>query len=236
MPRPPTSIIKIDKMAQACAQGMPIYKAGATVGWGDYNSRRVAKLPEFKERLAKYRKEYADKSNKVTIHNRHWVDHNLRKVFDRCMQTEPVMLKGKPVERECDTCGGMIGEFKFDAKNAIAALHMFGLEQGMYKRQLDVTSRKGDMIEGTQDQIIGKLAELLAKLGISAGSQLLDTLGEEYITAAMHLIGYEVKKKGNGRADNQLGDGSSGNAGNGRDAGKSDAQSLQPVPEATVVS
>jgi alkanesulfonate monooxygenase SsuD/methylene tetrahydromethanopterin reductase-like flavin-dependent oxidoreductase (luciferase family) len=222
-------------MAQAYAQGMPIYKAGELAGWSDNNSRRVAKLPEFKERVEKYRKELRAKSTEVTVHNRHWVDHQLRKVFDRCMQAEPVTVKGKPVERECETCGGMIGEYRFDAKNAIAALHMFGLEQGMYKRQLDVTSRKGEMIEGSQEQIIDRLAQLFERLGLAAIAQLMDRLGEESVTAALSLNGYTIEKRKDGYGID-IDDAASGDTGNGRDAGESDAQSLPALSEAAVVS
>ena len=40
MGRLPTNRVKMDLMAQEVARGIPIYKAGETVGWSASNSRR----------------------------------------------------------------------------------------------------------------------------------------------------------------------------------------------------
>lgn len=215
-------------MAREVARGMPIGRAGVAVGWSESNARAVAKLPEFKQLVNKYVTRIDKKTTDVTVHTRRWIDTQMRFVFDWCIQKHAV-------EKPCEECGAKFERLR-DTKHAVKLLEMFGLEQGMFKRQLDVTSRKGEMIDGTQDQIIDKLAQLMERLGIAAMAQLLDRLGGENVTAAMHLNGYEVKKKGNGRVVLQLDDGSSGDTGYGRDSGKPDAQPVRPVSEATVVS
>lgn len=212
-------------MAREVARGMPIGRAGVSVGWSEANARAVAKLPIFKEMVEKYVTRIDKKTTDVTVHNRRWIDTQMRFVFDWCIQKHAV-------EKPCEKCGAKLERLR-DTKHAVKLLEMFGLEQGMFKRHLDVTSRKVTMIEGSQREILEKFAQLLEKLGIPAIAQLCDRLGHDTIVAAMNLIGYEVSKE-NGKDVERL-DIASGSVGDAGDSGEPDAQPLRPTPEAARV-
>jgi hypothetical protein len=213
-------------MAQLVARGSSVSQAFIDVGFKNKtNAYRHGKKPEFRARVAEIVEADNAASSDVTVHHRGWINAEMRKLYDRCIQAVKVFdnKTGEPT-----------GEWMFDAKHAVKLLEMFGLEQGMFKRHLDVTSRKVTMIEGSQKEILEKFAQLLERLGIGAISQLLNRLGHDTFVAAANLIGYEVVKA-NGKDVERI-DAASGSPGDAGYSGKPDAQPLRTQSEAAPVS
>lgn len=229
-----------EQMAQLVARGVSIRQAYIDAGYkgNRENAWRVGATEKFRVRVAELVAEDREKTSDVTVHHRKWIDGEMRKLYDRCIQAVPVYskrkLEGNEPGKECSECGNRTGMWLFNPKEAVKLLEMFGLEQGMFKRHLDVTSRKVTMIEGSQKEILEKFAQLLEKLGIPAIAQLCDRLGHDTIVAAMKLIGYTVSKE-NGKDVKRL-DTASGDVGDAGDSGEPDAQPLRPAPEAARLS
>lgn len=88
--------------------------------------------------------------------DRSWVIERLMKVADRCMQAEPVL------DRE----GNETGEFKFDSNGANRALHLLGLELGMFTPKEE---KVGDEYANLSDADLTRIAqELAAQTGVIA--------------------------------------------------------------------
>lgn len=91
------------------------------------------KKPEIEQKIAELMKERSEK----TKIDAQWVLESAKKVFDRCMQHEPVMSNGEPT-----------GEYKFEHSGANKALEIIG-------KHVDVRAFTGD---GSQsDEPIGKI-------------------------------------------------------------------------------
>lgn len=229
---------RAEKMAHLVARGMSNSAAYVEAGYkGSWNASRWSSNPEFKQRVEEIRQQDYDRTADISVHHRKWIDGEMRKLYDRCIQAAPLTsngrLEGQEPGAECSECGNRTGTWWFDAKHAVKLLEMFGLEQGMFKRHLDVTSRKVTMVEGTQSEILEKFAQLLEKLGIAAMAQLFDRIGHENLVAAMSLIGYEVAKA-NGK-DVELLDAASGGHEHAGESGEPDAQPVWAESEAAPV-
>jgi len=90
-------------------------KAAMRAGYSESSAYSIAgenmKKPEIIERIAELKAE----RSKITKIDAQWVLENAKKVFDRCMQHEPVMQAGEPT-----------GEYKFEHSGANKALEIIG--------------------------------------------------------------------------------------------------------------
>lgn len=85
--------------------------------------------------------------------DREWIIGRLMSVVDRCMQAEPVMVKGEPT-----------GEFSFDSSGANQALRMLGDTLGLFK---PAEVQPGDEYANLSDDDIARItAELAAQTGL----------------------------------------------------------------------
>lgn len=95
--------------------------------------------------------------------DREWVITRLMSVVERCMQAEPVMVKGEPT-----------GEFQFDATGANQALRMLGDTLGMFR---PVETQPGDEYANLSDDDITRITQELAQqVGLlqDSSSQIID--------------------------------------------------------------
>jgi hypothetical protein len=86
--------------------------------------------------------------------DREWVMTRLMQVAERCMQAEPVMVKGQPT-----------GEYQFDSAGAIHALKLLGDTMQMFK---PVEKKPEDDYANLSDDDIARIAaELAAQTGLA---------------------------------------------------------------------
>jgi phage terminase small subunit len=112
------------------------------------------KLPAFRDRIAELSRIATENAILKTGLDREWVISRLMQVVDRCMQAEPVLVKGEPT-----------GEFKFDASGANAALKMLGDTMGLFKPQ----EEKHDEFSNLSDADLARIAaDLAAESGLLA--------------------------------------------------------------------
>lgn len=64
----------------------------------------------------------------------------LIKVYERCMQAEPVTKKGAEGDNVC-------GEYKFDARGAMKALELLGQSLGVFRPEVRVSADEGLKVE-----------------------------------------------------------------------------------------
>jgi hypothetical protein len=99
-----------------------------------------------------------------------YVTDRLTSLVDRCMQTVPVK-NGQ---------GNAVGVYKFEPMAACKALELLGLEQGMFERTHKHLHAKQNPLDGSRDQIVGRLGVLLDQLSdadlFSLGLQRLDVI------------------------------------------------------------
>lgn len=112
------------------------------------------KLPAFRQRIAELSRIATENAILKTGLDREWVITRLMTVVERCMQEQPVMVKGKPT-----------GEYKFDSTGANNALRMLGDTMGLFKPQ----EEKHDELANLSDEDITRIAaELAAETGFVA--------------------------------------------------------------------
>lgn len=104
-------------------------------------------------RIRELSKAAADNAILKTGLNREWVINRLMQVVDRCMQAEPVMVKGEPT-----------GEYRFDAMGANAALRMLGDSLQLFK---PIEKKPEDDYANLSDEDIALIAaELASQTGL----------------------------------------------------------------------
>lgn len=64
----------------------------------------------------------------------------LIKIYERCMQAEPVTRKGDDGETVC-------GEYKFDSRGAMKALELLGQSLGVFRREVKLSADEGARVE-----------------------------------------------------------------------------------------
>lgn len=85
--------------------------------------------------------------------NREWVISRLMTVVDRCMQAEPVLVKGEPT-----------GEYRFDSTGANTALKMLGDTMGLFK---PAEKKPEDEYANLSDEDLHRIAlELASQVGL----------------------------------------------------------------------
>lgn len=149
---------------RARAMGMSMEEAMTAIG----SPYTVHTARDWERENPKIRERIQELSNIATKNaiiqtglDREWVISRLMSVVDRCMQAEPVMVKGEPT-----------GEFTFDAAGANTALRMLGDTMGLFK---PADKKAGDeYAELSDDDIARIVADLAAQTGlieIGAGTQ-----------------------------------------------------------------
>lgn len=90
------------------------------------------------------------------------IDAALVEIVERCMQSRPVLDHSGQQAHQKSRDGALVPLFTFDARGAIAALRLLGLERGMFRqREIDLgTDLFGDLPAETVEQIRDALAML----------------------------------------------------------------------------
>jgi hypothetical protein len=107
------------------------------------------KKPEVKNRINQLRHEITERAVEKASVDRAWVLSRLKKVADRCLQEEPVMVRGEAT-----------GEYKFDSAGANRALELLGKELGMFveRKQIDMNPL-GQMSDADLMRMAAELAQ-----------------------------------------------------------------------------
>lgn len=106
-------------------------------------SRLLQRRPEIRERVRELREEkerresvVADRALERAGISKSYVITRLHEIVERCMQHEPVLdREGNQVYVETPS-GKLAPAYTFDAKNAKGALHLLGLEVGMFAHRV----------------------------------------------------------------------------------------------------
>ncbi len=93
-----------------------------------------------------------------------WISTNLIEVFERGMAAKPVL----------DTKGVECGVWKCDLRAATRALELLGIELGMFVKRSEVRHGEINPLEGTQEELRGRIRALCQRLGI----RLADDAGD----------------------------------------------------------
>lgn len=103
-----------------------------------------------------------ERQAEYALETREWVDAQLKEVVNRCMQKVPVLDRnGKPC-----------GEWKFDGRNANAALHLMGKDRGMFVEKVQIID--DELANKTPEQV----QEILKAAAIDLGRDFVRQLGE----------------------------------------------------------
>jgi hypothetical protein len=107
------------------------------------------KKPHVKARINELRHEITERAVEKASLDRQWVLERLMKVADRCMQAEPVVVRGEQT-----------GEYKFDSAGANRALELLGKEMGMFveRKQIDMNPL-GQMSDADLMRMAAELAQ-----------------------------------------------------------------------------
>jgi phage terminase small subunit len=90
-------------------------KAAIRAGYSEKTARQIASQLLTKLNIQDRIAELKEERSKRTKIDADWVLTSAKRVFDRCMQDEPVILAGEPT-----------GEYKFDSSGANKALDLIG--------------------------------------------------------------------------------------------------------------
>jgi hypothetical protein len=213
-------------LALEVAKGHTVAAASEIIGKSRSYCWQLGKKPEFAKMVEEAAAELRKNETVATAHTRGWVDSQMRRVYEWCIGTRQVAAPCKKCEQKFEKLR--------DTKHAVKLLEMFGLEQGMFKRQLDVTSRKGGMIEGGEMQILGQFAALLDRLGSVTTAKVLKMISEENLRGALRINGYRIERE-NGKSDGNIVR-AEGDAVDGREGRESDAQPVLALSEAAPLS
>jgi hypothetical protein len=136
--------VRYERMAQLLAEGKPQVEAYANSGFATkYPDRGATQLlkkhPEIRARAEELRLD-ADRRSREVLNramdqsavSKAYVLRRLHEIAERCMQHYPV-LDNNGQQVFVDTPDGkLMPAFTFDAKGARGALHLIGLEMGMF--------------------------------------------------------------------------------------------------------
>ena len=94
------------------------------------------------------------------------IEAKVNEIADRCMQATAVK----------DQHGKETGEWKFDAKNAIAAYQLLGKDLGMWKEQVEITHPDGELHGKTDEETMSMIEASLSELGRPLFMQMAEKL------------------------------------------------------------
>ncbi len=89
-----------------------------------------------------------ERQAEYALETREWVDAQLKEVVNRCMQKVPVL----------DRSGKPTGEWKFDGRNANAALHLMGKDRGMFVEKVEIGGIDKELA-GKSDKEVREMVE-----------------------------------------------------------------------------
>jgi hypothetical protein len=149
--------IQQEAYARARAFGMSQSEAMSVISGGKTKEKGTGshweKQPEIKNRINTLRHQITERAVEKASVDRAWVLERLKKVAERCLQEEPVMVRGEPT-----------GEYKFDSAGANRALELLGKELGMFveRKQIDLNplGHKSD------EELMMMAAELAQQIGM----------------------------------------------------------------------
>lgn len=134
-------------MAQAMARGEPQYKAYEIAGYVSTDptrdsSRAVRRFPEIAERADELLKmKAAGEAKAIDIAaersgiDKAYVMRGLLENYERCMQVRPVLDRDGDMVYVETPSGQIAPAYAYDAKNAIRALHLMGLQLSMFAQR-----------------------------------------------------------------------------------------------------
>jgi hypothetical protein len=105
-----------------------------------------------------------ERQAEYALETREWVDAQLKEVVNRCMQKVPVLdRQGKPC-----------GEWKFDGRNANAALHLMGKDRGMFVDKVEINQADAEFKGKSEAEIQKMIAATFTDLGRSVCLQIIE--------------------------------------------------------------
>lgn len=157
---------KHEKIAQGLAEGLSqaeaYRQAGYTTKWPDRACNDVLnKHPEIRERANEIRHQAAerarftlDRAAERAATSKSYVIMRLHEMAERCMQHYPVLDRnGGQVYVETPD-GKVAAAYTFDSKGAARALHLLGLEMGMFVHRVRFEKSPFDELPADQLQAI----------------------------------------------------------------------------------
>ncbi len=132
-------------------------KNASRASHGASSLRKRIEIANRIEALLERQAEYA-------LETREWVDAQLKEVVNRCMQKVPVL----------DRSGKACGEWKFDGRNANAALHLMGKDRGMFVDKVEINQADAEFHGKSDAEIQKMIAATFLDLGRSVCLQLME--------------------------------------------------------------
>ncbi len=145
------------------ALGMSKGESAAMAGLTTTYSAQVAKweaLPAVQTRIAELVETLTQNSIIKTGLDQSWVISRLMTITERCMQAEPVLMRGED--------GEMVpsGEYKFDSSGANRALELLGKTLRMFEPK--PVTKESELANLSDEDITRIAAELAAETGLAA--------------------------------------------------------------------
>jgi hypothetical protein len=169
---PTLANVRYERLAKALAEGKSQEVAYGEAGFASANadsnaSRLLKKRPEIMQRVEELRRnaetrknELLERSLSAAAVSKTYVLKRLHEIVERCMQHYPVLDRnGEQVYVETPD-GKLCPAFTFDAKNAKSALHLLGLEMGMFVHR--VRFDKSPLDDLPAETLKGMMENLLA--------------------------------------------------------------------------
>ncbi len=158
-----------DKQIRFCEEyltDMNATQAGIRAGYSEKTANRItSKLLSKVDIQAKLSELRAKVSDELKLDFK-WVLQRFKDISDRCVQAEPVMIRGLD--------GTMVesGEYKFDSSGANKATEMIGKHLGMFNDKLDLTTKGESLNDSGIEKLTNdeKLALIKLKQKMKSGS------------------------------------------------------------------
>lgn len=155
------------------------YALSKSKGGGGQDWRRTGNRTDIKQRVAILLQERAVAIRQLDItetqKGKSEVWFKMEEVYQRAMAAEPVL----------DKKGDITGIYKADFRSAIKAVELMGLENGMFERTHKHLHGKVNPLEGTRDEIIGRMGALLCEVKspdlMKMGLQRTDDEGAHFV-------------------------------------------------------
>ena len=149
-----------DKQIKFCEEylvDLNATQAAIRAGYSERSARQIASDMLTKHDIQDYIAERQAALTEKTLITTEWVVKRLKEISDRCMQSEPVMIR---------TENGMIesGEYKFDSSGANKATELLGRHIGIFEKDNKQKAAPADMSKLSDEDLL-KLAELQNKIG-----------------------------------------------------------------------
>jgi hypothetical protein len=147
-----------ERFAQALAEGKSQQKAYVAAGYSATSARanastllkRNASISKRVQELLEARRAIEEQALAATVAetkaDRLWVERQLLAVVERSMQATPVLDRSGAHAYVQTPEGRLAAAFTFDASAAVRALHLLGLEHGMFRHRVDHSANPFDIL------------------------------------------------------------------------------------------